>query len=284
MRKYPRLTAVIVSAVSAFTLLGGTPSAQAGAASHATSTSTVCKIQSLPSFVAMGEAAQHSSVADIVRVGCQPVYAEQTVTLRAQQLYNRCNNSLSWSAPDPFAFTEGPAFTVTLDNDGNAIAALWGGPSCAAGSSLISAHLNTAPFTTVSTWFNVLAPRDTMPGVKARPAREVEDATYSSVATVIQVEFPSVYAERVVNVSSGELYSRCQRPPQLIWVGPDQTVLGVGVDNVPLSLDNNGNAFVVVIGNASCASGPSEIEASLVGVPYTTYTGTFTILSPRPTV
>jgi hypothetical protein len=41
---------------------------------------------------------------------------------------------------------------------------------------------------------------------------------------------------------------------------------------------------VVVIGNASCASGPSEIEASLVGVPYTTYTGTFTILSPRPTV
>ncbi len=212
------------------------------------------------------------------------MFAEQTVTILAQQLFNRCANKLSWSSPFPLSFVEGPSFTVTLDNDGNAIAALWGGPSCAAGTSLISAHLNTAPFTTVNTTFTIQPPHSTTPGVKARPAREVEDATFSSAATVIQVEFPAVFAERVVNVSASELFSRCQVAPQLVWVGPDQTGVLGSSDNVNVTLDNNGNAFVVALAGASCASGASEIEASLVGPPFTTFTNTFTILSPRPTV
>jgi hypothetical protein len=53
---------------------------------------------------------------------------------------------------------------------------------------------------------------------------------------------------------------------------------------VEVELDNNGNAFVVALAGASCAAGTSTIEASLVGPPYTTYTNTFTILSPRPTI
>ena len=48
-------------------------------------------------------------------------------------------------------------------------------------------------------------------------------------------------------------------------------------------LDNDGNAFVVVIGNSSCASGTSLIEASLENAPYTTYTTNFTIEPPQPT-
>src|SRR2546430_13682114 len=61
--------------------------------------------------------------------------SQQTVTISARQLYTACQQKLSWSAPFPLNFVEGPTFTVTLDNDGNATAALWGGPSCAAGRS-----------------------------------------------------------------------------------------------------------------------------------------------------
>ena len=50
-----------------------------------------------------------------------------------------------------------------------------------------------------------------------------------------------------------------------------------------LYLDNDGNAFVVVIGNSSCAAGDSMIEASLENAPYTTYTANFTIEPPQPT-
>ena len=40
---------------------------------------------------------------------------------------------------------------------------------------------------------------------------------------------------------------------------------------------------MMLIGNASCASGTSLIEASLEEAPYTTYTGQFTIEPPQPT-
>ena len=50
-----------------------------------------------------------------------------------------------------------------------------------------------------------------------------------------------------------------------------------------MTLDNNGNAFAVIIAGPSCAAGTSTIVASLVTVPYTTFSTTFTILSPRPT-
>ncbi len=40
----------------------------------------------------------------------------------------------------------------------------------------------------------------------------------------------------------------------------------------------------MLLGGGSCASGPSEIEASLESAPYTTYTTTFTILPPQPTL
>ena len=46
---------------------------------------------------------------------------------------------------------------------------------------------------------------------------------------------------------------------------------------------NDGNAFAVLFGNYSCASGSSMIEASLENAPYTTYTTDFTIEPPQPT-
>ncbi len=39
---------------------------------------------------------------------------------------------------------------------------------------------------------------------------------------------------------------------------------------------------MVLIGNSSCASGTSLIEASLENAPYTTYTTNFTVEPPQP--
>jgi hypothetical protein len=241
-----------------------------------------CLIHSNPSMVEMGFGpTSESSIADIIQVECRPIYSQSTVTIDATQLNNACHGTLSWAAP-PFPPTStGSQFTVTLDNDGGAIAAVWGGPSCAPSTNRISASLEVPPFTTVATKFQIDPPRNTKPGITANPATEVEDAVYSSVATVIQVEFPSVQAEKFVNIKSHELFSRCASA--LTWVGPEEVILGVGVDNVTVQLDNNGNAFVVVIAGPSCASGTSTLTADLTTVPYTTFTGAFTILSPRPT-
>ena len=64
-----------------------------------------------------------------------------------------------------------------------------GGPSCAAGESLISAHIEVPPFTTVTTPFTVEPPRPTEPRVFATPQSKIEGETYSDVATIAQVEF-----------------------------------------------------------------------------------------------
>ena len=94
------------------------------------------------------------------------------------------------------------------------------------------------------------------------------------------MEFPSVYAEKRVDINAEQLYARCLVAPHLIWVGADAKVLGEG-ESVEVTLDNDGDAFVVALGAASCASGDSEIEASLAEAPYTTYTTNFTIIPPQ---
>ncbi len=112
-------------------------------------------MKALPdSFMDQGEFANASSVADIIEVECEEVYAEKTVEISANELYSRCDQKLYWRTPyghTEVPFTTGPNFKVTLDNDGNATAIVIGGPSCAAGESLIAAHLEVAPFTTTTT-------------------------------------------------------------------------------------------------------------------------------------
>jgi uncharacterized repeat protein (TIGR01451 family) len=256
----------------------------ARASSEAGSSTGACVINSLPSFMDQGEFKTSSSVADVVEVECEPVFAEHTVHFSSQELYSRCQHHLVWSTPYPFKPQSGSGYTVTLDNDGNATAVIWGGPGCAAGESLVSAHMEQAPFTTVTTAFTVLPPRPTPPGVTAVPKELVENEETSSVATIAQVEFPPVYAEAYVNINAEQLFSRCHLPPHLLWVGPGGEKLGEGDTLSGIRLDNDGNAFVVLLGGGSCASGTSLIETSLEAAPYTTYTTTFTILPPQPTL
>ena len=247
-----------------------------------------CVVHALPdSFMDQGEFGAASSVADIVEVECEEVYAEKQVTISANELYNRCDKRLWWTAPNEFDPSSGPSFTVELDNDGNATAVVFGGPSCAAGQSLIAAHLDVAPFTTAVTSFTVLPPRVTEPGVFATPSSKIEGEVYSDVATIVQVEFPPVFAEEPVNINAAQLYSRCHVSPKLLFVevtseGPRVRTEGAE-ETLGVTLDNDGNAFIVLIGGNSCAAGTSMIEASLENAPYTTYTTDFTVEPPRPT-
>lgn len=240
-----------------------------------------CLIRTPPPFVEAGfSAAQESSVAGVIVVECRPVHSQQRVTITADELNARCMGRLSWSTPPPATTGTGQSFDVFLDNEGSAEASFWGGPSCASGTSLICAHLDAPPFTTVCRNFTIAPPRNTPPGVKAIPSTAVEDATNSSVETVIYVEFPSVNAEQFVKINAQELFARCAGG--ITWIGPDEVPFGTGPSTF-VQLDNNGNAFVTAEAGVSCASGPSTIEASLQIAPFTTYTTTFTILSPRPT-
>jgi hypothetical protein len=247
-----------------------------------------CIVHSLPSFVASGEFGEASSVADIVEVECESVYAEHFVKISSQELYNRCDDHLSWISDTLAAGVIGPAIgKVQLDDDGNATVAVWGGPSCASGESLISAHLEEAPYTTVTTAYTVVAPKVTTPGVTALvppplKSEEVENGTDSSVATIVQVEFPPVYAEKNVVISAEQLFDSCQLAPHVIWIGPNLKTVSVK-ETVKVKLDDDGNAFVVLFGFASCAAAESEIEASLEIAPYTTYTTIFTVLPPQET-
>jgi hypothetical protein len=104
----------------------------------------------------------------------------------------------------------------------------------------------------------------------------------SSVETIVEVEFPSVFAEQDVNISAEQLFARCGVAPKVEWIGPDEKVLAVDEEGISkVKLDDNGNAFVVLFGGPSCASGVSEIEASLESAPFTTFTTDFTVKAPE---
>jgi hypothetical protein len=260
----------------------------AGGGGSGTPAPETCVVHTLPaSFMDQGEFSTASSVADVIEVECEPVFAEKMVRISANELFSRCDRKLYWTIPtEPFHFRSGPSFSVELDNDGNATAVVMGGPSCAAGESLVAAHLEAPPFTTVTTGFTVLPPRVTEPGVFATPASKVEGETFSDVATIVQVEFPPVFAEEPVYVDAAQLFARCHQDYRADWIvmsGEGPTVAATFSEATTVWLDNDGNAFVVLFGNYSCAAGPSEIEASLEHAPYTTYTTTFTIEPPRPT-
>ncbi len=256
-----------------------------------TASPETCVIHTLPnSFMDQGEFGTASSVADVIEVECEPVYAEKFVRISANELYSRCDGKLYWTIPtkpfDLLSAKSSPSFSVELDNDGNATAVVLGGPSCAAGESLVAAHLEVAPFTTVTTGFTVLPPRPTETAVLATPASKVEGETFSDVATIVQVEFPPVFAEEPVNINAAQLYARCKEDYRLDWIvmGPDgPKALASHAEEATVWLDNDGNAFAVLFGNYSCAAGTSLVEASLENAPYTTVTTTFTVEPPQPT-
>jgi len=282
------LAAFAVSLIAALAPgVAGAHGAAAQSQAAAEPAPATCLIHSLPSFVAQGELLQTATVADVVEVECNPfMYGTGSkVTITASQLYSRCGSEVTWYVPNPFREESGRAIELTLDADGNATVALIAGPKCQAGESLISAHMDEAPFESFTTSFTVLPPNDTPMGVTALPSSQVEDSESSAVATVVEAEFPGA-AEARVRLASEELYRRCQVPPHLRWVQESREI----VEGAPelagpsaLQLDNNGNGFALLIGDSSCVPGSSLIEADLEEKPFTTLTTQFTVLPPQPT-
>lgn len=95
----------------------------------------------------------------------------------------------------------------------------------------------------------------------------------SDVAAVIQVETSPAFAGDLVNVDSSQLQAACGGVIGFL----NNTV--AGIDNVQITLDNDGNATVVVKGT-NCAPGPSVVEADLVVAPFYTALGTLMVNPP----
>jgi hypothetical protein len=284
-----RLLTVLIGAAALAVPLMGAASAQAATTHVRPAAGTPepnCVIKPAPSkFVETGEGPTASSVAFILQVECKPVFSEQKVEINAQQLSNACHNTLSWYSPTGTEGTSpgtgtGESFDVYLDDDGNATAVVWGGPSCAATYDLITADLTVAPYTTVKTHVKILAPVTTATSLHVYPQMEVEDSTTSSVDAIFYAEYPSVFAEGQVEFSDAQLYARCAGG--ITWVGPDEVVLGTG-ESATTTLDNNGNAFVVALAGPSCASGKTLAQVDLINPTYRTLTANFTVQSPRVT-
>jgi len=246
---------------------------------------STCVVHSLPSFTAQGEFGTAAEVADVVEVECDPtVYGTGSkIKLVASQLFSRCKGEVTWYVPNPFSVSEGRGVTVELDADGNATAALIAGPGCAAGESLVTAHMEEEPFETSTTSFTVLPPADTTPGAYALPAAQVEDSFSSAVATIIEVEFKGG-SEKHVRIGSEEFFDRCRVEPHLRWIRMTREIESGRGEIEGVELDNNGNGFVIAVGDASCDEGTSLIEADLEDKPFTTFTTDFTVESPRPTL
>jgi len=282
--------ALVVLASSCFSL-AGTASAHGTAPTPTTTSKATCVVESLSSFVAQGEFGASATAADVIQVECDPAAygTGSLMRITANQLFSRCGK-LVWIVPNPFSRTEGNGVTVKLDADGNATVAVIAGPGCQVGESLVSAHMLQEPFETFTTPFTVLPPVTTPPGVFALPDEQVEDAFSSGFATIVQAEFKNG-SEKFVHIGSEELFARCRVAPKLRWfqeVGfpGDGAELRetTGPEVTKVQLDNDGNAFVLAIGDSSCADGPSLIEADLESKPFTTYTTEFDVEAPRPTI
>src|SRR5450631_247900 len=269
-----KLCVGLMGVASSMLLMAGTASAPGSAAAQGAEGST-CAVHSLPSFVAQGEFNTQATAADVIEVECNPfLYGTGSkVTVIASQLYSRCNSDIAWYIPNPYSETYGRSVELTLDADGNATVALIAGPKCQAGESLVSVHQDEGEFNSYTTSFTVLPPNDTPLGVTAMPSHQVEDAESSAVATIVQAEFPGA-AESYVRIGSEELYRRCAVEPKLRWItesGQEYDARSE-ISEGAVRLDNNGNAFVLAIGDSSCAPGSSLIEADLEEKPFTTVT------------
>jgi hypothetical protein len=268
--------------------------------------SHVCAVKSLRSFVLQGESARTASAADVIEVSCDPfVYGTGSrITISDSQLFNSCA-ALNWivpnngpligpgpSAPPGFSISGSqPSVTVNVDADGNANVALIAGPDCSAGETLIAAQMDEEPFEASTTRFTLLASKQTTAGVKALPASQVEDDTSSAVVTIVEAAFRGG-SKKLVRIGADDLFNRCRATPRLHFMKQKESGGLVTIENLTgvseiggahgVPLDNDGNGFVILVGDSSCASGPSLIEADLEAKPMTTYTSRFTVKTPRP--
>lgn len=239
-----------------------------------------------------------SQIHAIIQIGAALSFADDQVTVSSQQLLNDCGTNTVQFVTN--AGGAGPGFfsdtiTVTLDNDGNATVGLYA-DDCAPGTSLIEVDLDKAPYYTATATLVAVPPEVTPPGLTAFPNDEVEtgDTTGipspsgdSDVYAVFYVETDPEYAEQDVTITSPQLEARCGEG--YWWQGgnggsvtsePGGTV---NYNGPSTRLDDDGNAVFIFFG-ASCGAGDSVVTADVEAGTHQTYSMTYTILPPAPTV
>jgi hypothetical protein len=234
-----------------------------------------------------------SDVLAIVQVETSPSFAGDSVDISSSQLQSACSEGAGFAG----LLTGG---TVTLDDDGNATEYLYG-DDCAPGTSVVEADLTVAPYDTALATLDALPPVVTTPGLIGYPQTsgtvsggEVEtgDTSFpldgSYVDGVFYVETDPVYAEQTVEISSPELQDRCgtawafESFDGVTSEGHGSTITSTNTTATAI-LDDDGNAVFLFLG-ASCAAGPSTVIADVEAGTHVTYTTTFTVLPPQPTI
>jgi hypothetical protein len=252
-----------------------------------------------------------SEVHAIIQVETLPGFAGDEVNIDSSQLDASChdgitfenlqNNGTVWK-PN----TSDHRIDAVLDDDGNATVVV-DGTDCAPGTDVIEADLEVAPFYTALTTLTVSPPAVTPQGLSAFPTingvqSEVEtgdtsESGDSNIYAVFYVEENPVYAEQTVEISSSQLEGRCvlgwrwepgnadgQGAPNTPGYSGPQSGTGVNTGTKPSTvLDDDGNAVFVFKG-VSCASGPSQVIADVLAGTHDTFTTTFTVDPPAPTI
>jgi hypothetical protein len=243
-----------------------------------------------------------SEIHAVLQVETSPSLAGDTVTISSSQLTASCGSGVEYEniqSLGPFAPVDSTgSITAVLDDDGNATVDILSAFDCAPGSDVIEADLTVAPYDTALATLVAAPPVTTTAGVTGYPNDEVETGDTngisgnSDVYAVFYVETDPVYAEQTVEINSDELEARCG----LGWIWYPGNGESGGAFSGPISgtgsappvlpfttLDDDGNAVFVFEG-ASCAAGDSEVIADVLAGSHPTYTFTYTIDAPAPTI
>jgi hypothetical protein len=261
--------------------------------------SGTCVIHSLGGLPRQGEFKSVGSVGDIIEIECNPaeIIAGSKVEIEDSQLFNRCGGKITWVDPNEYATDKikvatGRSINVEVDGEGNANVALVAGPNCSIGGTVVSAHTESNKMiVSFSTGFAVEKAATSKEGATVMPASQVEDEASSSVTTLVQVE--TKLSEDKVRVSANELASACEVAPHVLWLRPNGEIV-TGKELVGgkalepkgkegLRTDNDGNAFVIAIGAASCQPGDHHFEVDAEEGSFETFEPGFTVLPPQET-
>jgi hypothetical protein len=239
-----------------------------------------------------------SDILGTIQVETSPSLAGDPVDISSSQLNASCE-MVQYLNPN----TRGNgSVTVILDDDGNAAVGFYGG-NCAPGTDTFEADLAVAPYYTALGVLTASPPVVTTAGVTGYPSTsgtvttgEVETGDSaasgdSDVSAVFYVETDPVYAEQPVEISSAQLEASCGAG--WLWQSvagiegqPTGTVTGTGVnmgESVQGVLDDDGNAVFVFFGS-SCAATASTVIADVEAGSHPTYTTTFNVVAPQPTI
>jgi len=251
-----------------------------------------------------------SNINVVVQVETSPSFAADDVSISSSQLFASCAlvyiATEQASGPYPYygaTYSTNAPLTVALDDDGNVTVEI-DGIDCAPGSDVIEADMEVAPYYTALGTLTVSPPVVTTAGVYGFPTTsgtvttgEVETGDTgvappadcgeggcaetdgsSDVYAVFYVETDPVYAEQLVEISDNQLDDSCGGG--YYWFDSYTDPLGLPAETTQ---DDDGNAVFVFWG-ASCAASTSDVVADVLAGTHPTYTTTFTVVAPQPTI